>query len=79
MTYLWRVFNAWSQLLNAIIGGLNAILTTIGEPLCTASVDVRPLSEKLAAQGREIAFDGTAFVVTALPQPEPEESPEAEP
>lgn len=39
-------------------------------PAC--SVDVRPLSEKLAEQGRVITFVDGSFVVTSLTQPEPQ-------
>ena len=36
-------------------------------------VDVRPLSEKLAEQGREMTFADGVFAVQQLPQPEPEQ------
>ena len=36
-------------------------------------VDVRPLSEKLAEQGREMTFADGVFSVVQLPQPEPEQ------
>ena len=42
-------------------------------------VDVRPLSEKLAEQGRELTFEDGVFSVSQLPQPEPAPAPEPEP
>lgn len=56
---------------NQLVEGVNAVLASIGQPQSNASVDVRPLPEKLAAQYREIVFDGAAFSVVDLPQPEP--------
>lgn len=35
-------------------------------------VDVRPLGDKLAEQGRELVFANGVFSVQALPQPEPQ-------
>ena len=42
-------------------------------------VDVRPLSEKLAEQGREMTFADGVFAVVEIPQPEPPPAPEPEP
>ena len=42
-------------------------------------VDVRPLSEKLAEQGRELTFADGVFAVSELAQPEPEPEPEPDP
>lgn len=42
-------------------------------------VDVRPLSEKLAEQGRELVFVDGVFAVQPIPAPEPEPEPEPEP
>lgn len=42
-------------------------------------VDVRPLSEKLAEQGREMTFADGVFAVLQLPQPESAPAPEPEP
>ena len=45
-------------------------------------VDVRPLSDKLAEQGREMTFADGVFVVVQIPRPEPpapEPTPEPEP
>lgn len=39
-------------------------------------VDVRPLGEKLAEQGREMTFADGVFAVSQLPQPEPAPQPE---
>ena len=39
-------------------------------------VDVRPLNEKLAEQGRELTFADGVFTVSQLQQPEPEPEPE---
>lgn len=39
-------------------------------------VDVRPLGEKLAEQGRALTFVDGVFVVAPLPEPEPEPEPE---
>ena len=39
-------------------------------------VDVRPLNEKLAEQGRELTFADGVFAVSQLPQPEPPPAPE---
>lgn len=39
-------------------------------------VDVRPLSEKLAEQGREMTFADGVFAVVQIPRPEPEPEPE---
>ena len=39
-------------------------------------VDVRPLGEKLAEQGRELTFEDGVFAVVQIPRPEPEPEPE---
>ena len=39
-------------------------------------VDVRPLSEKLAEQGRELTFADGVFAVVQIPRPKPEPEPE---
>ena len=36
-------------------------------------VDVRPLGEKLAEQGRELTFEDGVFAVVQIPRPEPEQ------
>ena len=38
-------------------------------------VDVRPLGEKLAEQGREMTFEDGVFAVVQIPRPEPEPEP----
>ena len=40
-----------------------------------SSVDVRPLSEKLSAQGREVIFADGLFSIAPIPQPDPELEP----
>jgi len=58
---------------NSIIAGLNQILASVGLPQGSASVDVRPLSEKLADQYRKMEPDESGvFSVIDLPRPEPE-------
>lgn len=58
---------------NAATETLNAIAEQSCLAPVRATVDIRPLADKLAAQFRSLDFDGTAFVVTAIPQPQPEE------
>jgi len=68
--------------LNALIDGINTVLSASGIPPITASVDIRPLAEKLAEQRREIVLtDGIFAVVDFPPEPEsqPEPAPEPEP
>lgn len=65
--------------LNALLAGANAVLATVGIPAATASVDVTPFADKLAAQRREIVLtDGLFTVVDFPPEPEPEQEPVAE-
>lgn len=64
--------------LNALIAGINAVLAASGIPPVTASVDTRPLADKLAEQRREIVLvDGVFSVVDfpLLPEPEPQPEP----
>jgi hypothetical protein len=42
-------------------------------------VDVRPLGDKLAEQGREMTFADGVFAVSQFPQSEPPPAPEPEP
>ncbi len=66
--------------LNALISGINAVLSASGIPPVSAAVDTRPLSEKLSEQRREIVLvDGVFSVVDFPPLPEPEPAPEPEP
>ena len=55
-----------------------AMLGDSGVPWPASVVDVRPLGEKLAEQGREMTFADGAFSVSQLPQPEPAPQPEPE-
>jgi hypothetical protein len=64
--------------LNALIAGINAVLSASGIPPVTASVDTRPLAEKLAEQRREIVLADGVFSVVDFPA-EPEPEPESEP
>jgi hypothetical protein len=58
--------------LNQLIAGSNAVLAESGITPTNASVDVRPLAEKLAEQRREIVLtDGVFTVVDFPPLPEP--------
>lgn len=50
----------------------SATLASSGITWLASSVDIRPLSEKLAEQGREMVFVDGAFIVQVLPQVEPE-------
>lgn len=52
--------------LNALLAGVNSILQQSGVPPQSSSVDVRPLADKLADQGREIVFSDGVFVVNQL-------------
>ena len=56
-----------------------ATLAASGAIWPASIVDVRPLNEKLAEQGRELTFADGVFTVSQLPQPEPEPEPEPEP
>lgn len=63
--------------LNALLDGINTVLAASGIPAVSASVDTRPLSDKLAEQRREIVLaDGVFSVVDFPPLPEPEPEPE---
>lgn len=62
--------------LNALIDGINAVLAASGIPPVTASVDTRPLAEKLAEQRREIVLADGVFSVVDFP---PVEEPTPEP
>lgn len=53
--------------LNALLTGVNAILAQSGIEATSVSVDVRPLSEKLADQNREIVLADGVFSVVGLP------------
>ena len=57
----------------------SAMLLESGIVWPASAVDVRPLNEKLAEQGRELTFADGVFTVSQLPQPEPEPEPEPEP
>lgn len=50
-----------------------ATLAASGVTWPASVVDVRPLGEKLAEQGREMTFADGVFAVQQLPQPEPEQ------
>lgn len=56
-----------------------ALLADSGTVWPASVVDVRPLSDKLAEQGREMTFADGVFAVLQLPQPEPPPAPEPEP
>ena len=56
-----------------------ATLADSGVTWPASVVDVRPLSEKLAEQGRTLTFVDGVFAVVAIPQPEPPPAPEPEP
>ena len=46
-----------------------AMLADSGVPWPASVVDVRPLSDKLAEQGREMTFEDGVFAVSQLPEP----------
>lgn len=56
-----------------------ATLADSGVAWPASVVDVRPLGEKLAEQGREMTFTDGVFSVSQLPQPESAPAPEPEP
>ena len=56
-----------------------ATLADSGVAWPASVVDVRPLSDKLAEQGREMTFADGVFAVSQLPQPESSPAPEPEP
>ena len=63
--------------LNALLDGINAVLAASGIQPVTASVDTRPLADKLAEQRREIILTDGVFSVVGFPvEPEPEPEPE---
>ena len=65
---------------NFAITTLNSIAAQSGIAPVRAEVDIRPLADKLAAQGRTLDFDGTTFSVTEIERPpEPETEPIEEP
>jgi len=49
--------------LNALLAGINGILAQSGIAQQDATVDVRPLADKLADQGREIVLTDSIFAV----------------
>lgn len=51
-----------------------ATLAASGVTWPASVVDVRPLGEKLAEQGREMTFADGVFAVVQIPRPEPEPS-----
>ena len=55
------------EALNSLIQGINTILTESGISSSGVIVDVRPLSEKLAAQRREIVLTDGVFQVLDFP------------
>ena len=56
-----------------------ATLADSGVAWPASVVDVRPLSDKLAEQGREMTFADGVFAVAPLPEPAPAPEPEPEP
>ena len=56
-----------------------ATLADSGVTWPASIVDVRPLSEKLAEQWRELTFADGVFAVVQIPRPEPPPAPEPEP
>lgn len=55
------------------------LLAASGTTWPASIVDVRPLGEKLAEQGRELTFADGVFAVSQLPQSESAPAPESEP
>lgn len=64
---------------NALIAGVNEVLAASGIASINASVDIRPLSEKLAEQRREIVLTDGVFSVVDFPEPDPEPLIELDP
>lgn len=59
--------------INAALAQVNATLSESGRGTVAGGVDVRPLSDKLAAQWRKLEMDQQGvFSLAAIPQPEPE-------
>lgn len=62
--------------LNELLEALHTQLEAADIPFAPVNVDIRPVSDKLADQGRQMTFDGTAFTVSDIPVPEPVGDPE---
>ena len=75
---LGTVFSLHAECGSAINSALAASRALLGPGADATTVDVRPFSEKLAAQWRALDFDATTgvFSVSTIPQPEPEEPSE---
>lgn len=69
---LTSLHGAHGEMINSLSAEAAAMLAESGILWPASSVDVRPLSEKLAEQGRVITFVDGSFVVTSLAQPEPQ-------
>ena len=77
---LGTAFSLHAECGGAINSALAASRALLGPSADAATVDVRPFSDKLAAQWRALDFDATTgmFSVSTIPQPEPEPEPQPE-
>ncbi len=69
---LTSLHGAHGEMINSLSAEAAAMLADSGIIWPASWVDVRPLPEKLAEQGRVITFVDGSFVVTSLAQPEPQ-------
>ena len=77
---LGTAFSLHAECGGAINSALAASRALLGPSADATTVDVRPFSDKLAAQWRALNYDATTgmFSVFTIPQPEPEEPEEPE-
>ena len=77
-TELGTAFSLHAECGSAINSALAASRALLGPSADAATVDVRPFSDKLAAQWRALDYDAATgvFSVSTIPQPEPEEPEE---
>ena len=71
---LTRLHAEHGAAINALTAAAAAMLQESGIAWPSPTVDVRPLADKLAAQGRELVFGNGVFVVQRLAEQQPAEA-----
>ena len=69
MNELTEMHEAHGLMINSLSEEVSEMLADSGIAWPASMVDVRPLSDKLAEQGREMVFADGAFTVQPIPEP----------